>query len=92
VSETEWSADGTKWLPVEIIDGGGDLWRWKVQGTEVSHGNIWHPWEGEGTVQAPSSARVLVWLATDGPIHGYALDFDAEFTITISPADSPPET
>ncbi len=25
-----------------------------------------------------------------GPIHGYALDFDAEFTITISPAD--PET
>lgn len=87
MTETEWSADGSKWIPVTVIDADGDHWRWKVEGTATSHGTIWHGWEGEGIVQARSSASALVWLATDGPIHGYGLDFDAEFTITISPAD-----
>jgi hypothetical protein len=88
VTETEWSADGTKWLPVPVIDGAddGDRWHWKVQGTAESHGTIWHGWEGEGIVQARTSAEALVWLAADGPIYGYGLDFDEEFTITISPA------
>jgi hypothetical protein len=89
MTETEWSADGSKWLPVPVIEDADDdeRWHWKVEGTAVSHGSIWHGWTGEGIVQARTSAEALVWLATDGPIHGYGLDFDAEFTITISPVE-----
>lgn len=85
MSEPEWSADG-KWIPVTVIDDDGDRWHWKVEGTAESHGTIWHDWTGAGIVQARTSASALVWLATNGPIYGYGLDFDAEFTITISPA------
>jgi hypothetical protein len=67
MGETEWSADGTKWLPAPVIDGAddGDRWHWKVQGTAESHGTIRRGWEGEGIVQARTSAEALVWLAAE---------------------------
>jgi hypothetical protein len=68
-----------------VIDADGEVWRWKVEGVSTRHSSDVHGSEDTGLIRAAHSISALRWLMTDGPIYGYGdLDFDKEFTVTIS--------